>query len=420
MRALPSAVALAGVLGPLLCGCGARDPVHPNLVLITVDALRADRLECYGGQRDLGVEACGVGETGARYVWAFSTASSGAPAAASLLTSLYPWQHGVRRSAATFLPHDSRALAETLRRGGYATAAFVTSPEINRSRNFQQGFDRFDDRASSPSTPDSTSPGEVALAWAADAPRPWFLWVHYAEPHGPFEDAEAGAGTAQAPGYDELYERAIRRLDRRLSQLIAVLDSQPAPPGVLLVALHGQALNGLDGRTGHGRSLGLEQLRVPLLWRPPRAGPGRGVGRRVVTPVSIVDVAPTLLRAAGIAPPESFAGEALPYGDPAPGRPGEPERSLFAENADEVAMIRGGEYCALGRGAGDGATGALSARRSARLWPPGDRSRERLPEYDGAATSRERLSRLEPELAAWARSRVPLDSEFTGARSRVW
>lgn len=314
-------------------GCGAPEAVRPNLVLITADAVRTDWLVCYEASTALGAEACALGDPGALYEWAFATAPSGAPSAASLLTSTYPTQHGVSDDPSSFLPYlGPPTLAEVLRTGGYATAAFVSSPELNRSRHLDRGFDHYDDRVSTGTSGAVDPVGARARAWAAATPDPWLVWVHFADPHGPFDARSARAYRAE-------YGEALRRLDRQLSQLIAVLDSEDSPPGILLTALHGQGLGGRGRTRGHGTSLLPAQIHVPLLWRSPRSGGGTGVGRRIGAPVSLIDVAPTLIEAAGLRAPSSFEGAPLPHSDP--GAPPEADRTLYAIEPNSVAVIRG-------------------------------------------------------------------------------
>jgi len=464
MREPRHRIAALGLLAGLFAlGCGDDTLIRPNLVLVTVEGLRADRLGCYGGGHGLGVEVCDIGEAGARYVWAFSSAPSGAPAGASLLTSQYPSRHGLADNAATFLRSDSETLAETLQRAGYTTAAFVASPELNRSRNFQQGFDEFVDgalpRRSNAETEgvgdtegDEIDEGHLlsdhALAWVEDTRRPFFLWIHFSEPHGPFSlrskergegrsderDDGRGGDTVAAKRFDsidEAYDDSIRRLDRTLSQLIAVLDAatEERELGLMLVGLHGQSLGERGVATGHGSALDLEQIRVPLLWRPPRAGPGRSVARRITTPVSILDVAPTLLGAAALPAPATFEGEVLPYGDAAESESAAP-RALFAEHEGEYAVVLGSQYAAISvsynppppspydppealpdnpalaalaeteDGVNEAPTAVVVSKiRTALLWPEHDRSREGLPEYDRGETQRRRWRELGPHLA---------------------
>lgn len=322
-------------------GCSPAASLRPNLVLITADGVRADALSCYGSTSAIGAEVCALGDAGALYEWAFAAAASGAPSATSLLTSTYPSQHRVSDDPSTFLPFAGPStLPDVLRRGGYSTAAFVASPELNRSKHLDRGFDHYDDLASVRDPVEADSVGQRAREWTATAKQPWFVWVHFAEPHGPF-------GNDDPVAYQRAYADAVRHLDRQLSQLIAVLDSSPAAPGILLTALHGQALGDVDGSVGHARFVEAAQVRVPLLWRSPRAGGGTAVGRRITKPVSLLDVAPTLLESAGFPAPASFEGSVLPHSDPAASEVD--TRVVFAETADAVAVIRGREFALFPR-----------------------------------------------------------------------
>lgn len=376
---------------PWLIGCEASSAIRPNLVLITVDAVRPDQLVCYGAEQAIGAEACALGDEGALYEWAFSTAPSGAPAAASVLTSSYPGQHGVGDDPATFLPYlGPPTLAEQLEDAGYATGAFVSSPELNRSRHFDRGFQHWDEPG------DATGPGvgERARAWTARAPAPWFIWVHFSEPHGPFEGQgerpAAGRDAAAPETYRAAYRGALRRLDRQLSKLIAVLDNETPPPGILLTALHGQELGGRDAPLGHGTSLLPPQIHVPLLWRSPRSGGGTSVGRRIAGPVSLVDVGPTLLEAAGVRAPVSFVGVPLPHSESAESRAGSARR-LFAEQPEAVAVIQGDALAVFPR------SGPLPAGRRPRR-PPARVESLRLPIDSHAPSARPDPRHLERAL----------------------
>ncbi len=357
-----------------LSACDAPPSGPPNLLLITIDTLRADRLACYGGKPDVGTAICALADGGTRFAWAFAAAPHTGPSVASLLTSRYPSFHGVGQEARSRLRSEEQTIAELLRAAGYTTAGFVSNPVLNPSRNFGQGFAVYDVRlkrrernrplAFERVAADTT---DAVLAWAARRPAsPWFVWVHYQDPHGPYEPPgarrvrdEPGAellpvltthlGLGGIPAYQALpglhsvaaYERRyldeIRYLDPHVARLVAALDDLGARPAVLLTADHGEAF-GEDGfYLAHGHSVGLDQIRVPLLWRPARPGPSRVV----TTPVSLLDVAPTLLRTAGLEVPESFAGRALPVD-------GEPEldaeRPVFAEHGDRVAVVLGRSY----------------------------------------------------------------------------
>jgi arylsulfatase len=397
-----SIIATAAALG--LAGCGGDGSVQPNLLLVTVDSLRADRLGCYGGEPGVGARICALGDGGIRYAWAFATASTSAPAVASILTSRYPSDHGVQADPVNFLRSSSISLAEELRAAGYLTAAVVSSPELNRSRNLHQGFAHFDDRMSESRgvghlSRQAVETTDAALAWLRSAESPWFLWVHYRDLYGPYEavddlpaaarpaalgslgrtldrelpvlDHESGrggippsqaiAGLTRRSHYEAAYDGVLRRVDREIGRLIDELEAEAPRLGVLLTADHGMAFGEDDRYLVHGHSLGLEQIRVPLLWRPPRgmaangaaegspASPSSLVPRQMFEPVSTLAAAPTLLAAAGVHASEVFAGRPLPSA--ASEAVSDRIEPLFAEHPLRIALISGTHYYARDRAA---------------------------------------------------------------------
>jgi arylsulfatase len=365
--------------GALLLGACADQPPLPNLVLITIDTLRPDRLACYGGPEHVGTGLCSLGIDGARFVWAFAPASSTAPSIASVLTSLYPSAHAVRQQATSTLDDDALTVAELLSNAGYATAAFVSNPVLSRPRNLDQGFEIYDDhmtrsernrrlmeREAEPAT-------DAALSWARVARSPWFLWVHYQDPHGPY-DPPGSRPSVEPPGGDSLpllddhsglrgipryqalgevrsataYERRyleeVRYVDLHVARLIAGLDALDEANAILLTADHGEALGEDEYFFAHGHSLGLDQIRVPLLVRLPARDFEARVSAR---PVSTLDIAPTLLQLAGLPIPPSFVGRPLPLAASDEAAPG--ERTIYAEHPLRLAVISGSLYYARDR-----------------------------------------------------------------------
>ena len=374
------AVLAACWLAALATGCGPSDERPPNLILVTVDSLRADFLECYGGEPKIGARMCTLGSGGTRYAWAFTPSPSSAASLASLLTSQYPSDHGVNESAASFLTDEFVTLPEALSRSGYATAAFVGSPELNRSRGLQQGFDLYDDRSSRTASgglpwrraADSTT---AALAWTRNAEPPWFVWMHYREPHGPYESAalrrageilpladvpgerlsvlptaigrggipgyQAIPGLFTREGYEARYRGAIQTVDAQLERLVTEIERLGEPFGILLTADHGEAFGEDRYYFSHGHSVGLDQIRVPLVWRPP----SDGKPHEIRVPVSTLDVMPTLLQAAGIVPPATLQGWNLPSRAEPPGA-AEQARTIFSEHPQQVAVVSGENFYA--------------------------------------------------------------------------
>lgn len=377
------ALALASV------ACGDVEPTQPDLFLITVDSLRADQLACYGGPDALAVEICQRGESGTRFVWGFTTAPAGPAAAASLLTSLYPDDHGVD-GAAGFLPSSVDTLAEQLHAGGYRTGAFVSSPELNHARNFHQGFDVFDDRlgrdAEGRPRRDATATTSAALEWLERTPAPRFTWVHYGDLHGPFP------GTIRSyEEYGERYGQALAGIDAAVGRLLEAQARSGASlrPGVLIAGLHGEAAGEGGHWFRHGHSVGLEVIRIPMFWVPP--GPDEPEPLVSSLPAGLVDALPTLVSAAGLELPEGLAGDALPGRDTPPRAPG--LRGVFAAQPGRVAVVAGSTYYARDRelgsparfrrlGAGGEPGPDLPARSSDALGPLEDHLRRFLHQSD--------------------------------------
>jgi arylsulfatase len=359
----------------LTCASEARPP---NLLLIVVDTLRADRLACYGGPADLGRSMCALADRGTRFVWAVATAPYTAPSVASILTSRYPSTHGLSQFSGDPLADEIGTLAEVLSGAGYDTAAFVSNPVIRRQRALDRGFAIYDDRLrrrerNRPRYRERVAAHttNAALAWARDAVEPWFLFVHYQDPHGPYAPPGSGAaedaagddalpvladnsgfrgipsyqaieGAFSARTYERRYAQEIRYLDGHVQRLVAGLDALGARPAVLLTADHGEALGEDEYYFAHGHSLGIDQIRVPLLWRP--AAPGRP--RVHPDAVSTLDVAPTLVRAAGLALPEGFQGRPLPVDRASARESAAAQRAIFSEHPARSAIVVGGTYFA--------------------------------------------------------------------------
>ncbi|MCR9095522.1 MAG: hypothetical protein NXI30_14975 [bacterium] len=248
----------------LLLACAEDVPDHPDLVLVTLDALPASALSCFGGPAESGRGLCAQAEGGTRFAWAVSAARGEASAAATVHSGLPPQLHPVRDDGATFLPHHFETIAERLVASGFRAAAFVTSPRLNRTRRLDQGFEHYDDRLaglSDPGAPDALA--DALQRWIGRAPGPRFVWLHL-----------SGASDLGA------VERAVARVD------VALGDRRR---GMLVAGLLGDA---------EGAALDWERHRIPLLWRPPTPGPrdGPGVSFRLA---GLEDVRPTLLGAVG-------------------------------------------------------------------------------------------------------------------------
>jgi hypothetical protein len=349
------------------------------MLLITSDSLRAEALPCYGGTSSAGAAICALADRGALFVWAFSTDPELAPAAATMLTSLPADEHGVTPSAVSFLRSDVWTLASALSRAGIATAAFVSSAELNRSRNLQRGFDRYEVTAAT--APDAAAAAATSAfqRWLGRLPageQAWFAWIHY--------PGASGAARPLAPAWP------IEALDGEVAAALAAARSATPEPrlGVAFAALSGET------RAGAG-ALALERIRIPLLWSPP----GGVAAQRLAAPVGLLDLAPTLLRPFGASAPGDLAGEALPVGPLPPAEAG-PARPLRLAAADEVGVIISRRYYAR----------SLDARLARTALLPDDGA---LPAMASLATDSESADPYEAEIAR------PAEATFLESGRRV-
>jgi arylsulfatase A-like enzyme len=306
-------VTLSALIAALLLSCQAPSSPGPSLLLVTASSVAVGALPCYGGSGDAGQAICGLAERGARFVWAFSTHPETAPAAATLLTAQPSEIHGVTPSAATFLPTGTPTLASELRRAGYDTAAFVAVAELNRSRNLQLGFDRYEVTADRVAAEGAHRASDAFSAWLAqrqDTGRPWFAWVHY-----------PSVGLPPKRGF------SLRALDQEFSSVVEAARAETREGGL------GIAFSALRGSSS-AHPLALSRVRVPLLWAPPNGV----VAQRLVAPVSLLDLGPTWFQAAQLQRPPPSAGEPLRV-EPLPPAAAQPARPLFLAGGGEVGLV---------------------------------------------------------------------------------
>src|SRR6266542_6533983 len=289
-----------------------RTPRPSDVVLITIDTLRADSLGCYGNRR---VETPNTDLLAAEaLVFDFAHASNVVTLAshANILTGLYPHQHGVRENAGFRLDSRFPTLATILSGQGFATAAFVAAFPLDSRFGLNRGFDLYDDRYPPGSSPydfevperPGTEVVSLALDWyRKNEGRKRFLWVHVYDPHAPYRPpppfAQRYAG--------ESYLGEVAATDAALAPLLEYVREKGHSDSLILVtADHGEAL-GDHGELTHGLFAYEATLRVPLvLWCPALLRPGVRTDL-----VRHVDIAPTVLAAAGIGPPSKLAGRSL-------------------------------------------------------------------------------------------------------------
>ncbi len=224
------------------------------------------------------------------------------------MTGLNPPEHGVRDNGVSALPADVPTLAAVLTGRGYTTAAFVSSRVLDRRFGLDRGFAVYDDamvaeRVGEQGYPERSAGAvtDAALAWAAAAPRdrPYFLWVHYYDPHAPYDPP----GDWRRASRDERYAGEVAYMDREIGRLLAKLPATPGGRIVAAVGDHGEML-GEHGEKEHGIFVYRSALGVPLVLSGPGVPAGRSVGQRVATRA----LPGTLLALLG------FAAEAPPFG----------------------------------------------------------------------------------------------------------
>ena len=297
--------ALAGIRA-LAVPSSARPPSgSPNILLITVDTLRPDALGWIGGKNTTPV-IDELAREGVRFRSAISPAPLTLPSHTSLMTGLLPRRHGVRDNGEILDPATA-TLATRLRATGYATAAFVSGYPLRRIFGLDRGFEVFDDRlpvgAEGWLERPASQTTAAALAWVATAHAPWFLWVHYYDPHDPYTPPRAFL----RPGPRGAYDGEVAYVDAALGQLMRGLPAGSRAGRITVFAGdHGESL-GEHGESGHGFFLYDTTILVPLIFH----APGQWKPRESAAPARLVDVAPTLIELLRLPPSPALDGTSL-------------------------------------------------------------------------------------------------------------
>ena len=310
---------------------------YPDILLVTVDTLRADHLSGYGHPRQTSPNLDRLFQRSVRFSEARTVEPLTNPSLVSMLTSLHPHEHGATRNGLRMRP-GLDSLPKQLEQRGYRTAAIVGNwtlkPKLSGLQEHFEDYDgvytrkRWFGMIKGEATAEDIT--GAAMEWidahrVARTGRPYFLWVHYVEPHAPYRlqpEFAAQVGIT-APGKatpQERYDSEIAFVDHHIGRLLAEVEGGSRGSGtvVLFAADHGESL-GEHGYWGHGRNLYDETLRIPMSvsW------PGRLTPRAVDASVQNLDVAPTLLGLLGANVPPGFEGLDLTgvmQGGPAPER----------------------------------------------------------------------------------------------------
>ena len=291
---------------------------RPPLLLLTLDTTRADALGCYGGELAETPHLDSLAAAGTRFTQARTVAPLTLPAHASLFSSRFPHELGVRDNAGFQLRDDVVTLAEVLLQADYDTAAVIGSTVLSASTGIGQGFRHLDDvprrKLESAATIDRRTATEVVnaglkfLEQRADPDRPFFLWLHFFDPHEPLDpppDLRERFLNRSEPASASrtrrlLYQAAVAGMDREIGRLLAwTRQNLTIPPLIVAVADHGEGI-GDHGEQTHGYYLYDTVIRVPWLVQHPNL-PG---GVTVNAPVSVVDLMPTVLDLLGLEVPD--------------------------------------------------------------------------------------------------------------------
>ena len=418
-------IGLGLLAGLALCACEGRAPEgpRPSVLLVTVDTLRADRLGCYGYGLDTSPEIDALAAGSVLFERALAGSSATAPSHASIFSGRFTRGHSVGfRNGDTALD-GVPTLSTKFREAGWATGAFVGNFVLRRGRGFERGFEVYDDEL-----PDAeANRGEIAervaeatteraLAWLeaqAGQGRPFFLWVHYQDPHGPYAAPGAwrgrflrppdpserplpalddNSGERGIPAYQRLgalrhpslytarYAEEILYADHWVGELVRAVDAAAGEGGavVALTADHGESFGEGDEWFVH-RATTPEVAHVPLLLRAPGLAPGRRSRA-----VHHVDLLPTLLEWVGLPVPAGVAGAAL--GPWLRGEAALPERLLYTDIGEELS--------AYAEGGDAGPAGFLRVSGAAGAWSEGSAARGLAPHWERYAW---------PEGGAWQR-----------------
>ena len=285
-----------------------------NVVLVTIDTLRADRLGCYGYAQVATPNLDRLAQSGTLFENAVTHTPLTAPSHASIFTGTYPTVHKVRDTGGFVLQGPHATLAEILQRNGWATAAFVGASVLKKGFGFNRGFAVYDDQMPKlePGRPAGDyaerRAGEVvdkAVEWLqSQGGRPYFLWVHVFDPHSPYDPPSPFREQYRGRAYDG----EVAYTDRELGRLFDAIARKSGGENTLVVVLsdHGESLSE-HGEYSHGVFLYDATLRIACVM----SGPGIPKSMRVKQQARAIDVLPTILELIGGNPPAGVQGGSL-------------------------------------------------------------------------------------------------------------
>jgi arylsulfatase A-like enzyme/Tfp pilus assembly protein PilF len=299
----------------------AQTPAKPalNVVLITIDTLRADHVGCYGYKQIKTPNIDGLAADGARFERAFAVVPVTLPSHTSMLTGTYPMLSGMHDFSGNKLSPLQPTLASVLKQAGYQTGAVIAAAVLDSRFGLNQGFDFYYDhfdfnRLDEANLDQMERPGnvvaDVALDWlekdwlAKNSQKKFFLWMHLYDPHFPYLPHEPYSREYAAQPYDG----EIAFADEQVGRLLRFLKEKGIYQNTVIVLCgdHGESL-GEHGEKTHGFFIYNATMHVPLIIRLPE----NAAARTIADPVSLVDLMPTVLGAVGLEVPSQVQGRSL-------------------------------------------------------------------------------------------------------------
>ena len=319
--ALILALGLVGGRAAILLAAPAAGPAptRPNIVLITVDSLRWDRLGCYTGGRKSTPAIDSLAARGIRFTRAYAASPSTAASTATILTGLYPIRHGVRDDVSGRVRDEVPVLAELLKKAGFSTAGVIGTGRLDGTTGLNRGFDAYEDVI-----PRSVQTIVAYVRWRraedgvskalkildeAKAGAPFFLWLDLYDPHYEYDPPDPFKKDYEK----DPYQGEIAYVDKQVGTLLDELKKRghAADSLMILAGSHGEGL-GDHQETGHGDYLYETTIRVPLIIVPPGgAGDGARGGRVADQPVGLVDLLPTILEVVRAPIPAGLDGRSI-------------------------------------------------------------------------------------------------------------
>ena len=307
-----------------------------NIVLITFDTTRADRIGCYGVEEVHTPNIDRLADNGTVYERCIAPTPITQPSHSTLLTGLYPFRHGIRDNSVGRLSPNVKTLAELLKDNGYATGAAVGAFVLDAKFGLDQGFDSYDDEGMLDNPQEfgfaerkAQAVTDSAIQWISkNKDSKFFFWAHYFDPHAGYAPPgiDRSALLTTLAGVKKLYELEITYTDSQMARLLnlvkTIQDETGRPTIVVVTSDHGESLQA-HGEPTHGMFVYEDTVHVPLVIYDSLQ---KERGTRVSQPVSLADVMPTILNRVNLSAPYEIDGRILP-------KPGDKavERAIYFE-----------------------------------------------------------------------------------------